>query len=63
MEVTRPFIFIEMNQSPKHTQKAMWEMVPDQKERDKMMFIDAGYEGPEKRIQWPKGIGPDFKGK
>jgi hypothetical protein len=56
-KVTRPFIFIEINQSPKHTQKGLREFVPDQKDRDKMMFIDQGYDSPERRIQWPKGIG------
>jgi hypothetical protein len=59
-KVTRPFIFIEMNQSPKHTQKGLKELVPDQKERDRMMFIDAGYDSAEKRILWPKGVGPRF---
>ena len=41
-KVTRPIIFIEINQSPKHTQKGLRELVPEQKDRDKMMFIDAG---------------------
>jgi hypothetical protein len=58
-KVTRPFIFIEINQSPKHTQKGLRELVPDQQDRDKMMFIDAGYDSPERRIEWPKGIGPN----
>ena len=59
-KVTRPFIFIEINQSPRHTQKGLRELVTDKKERDKMMFIDAGYDSPERRIEWPRGIGPRF---
>lgn len=59
-KVTRPFIFVEINQSPKHTEKGLREMVPDEKERDHMMFMDEGYENDEKQIQWPKGIGPRF---
>jgi hypothetical protein len=59
-KVKRPFIFIEINQSPKHTEKAMIDMVPEE-ERDKMMFTDVGYDSPERRVRWPKGIGPRFK--
>jgi hypothetical protein len=55
-KVTRPFIFIEINQSPKHTQKGLPELVPDPGEREKMMFIDVGYDSPERRIRWPKGV-------
>jgi hypothetical protein len=56
-KVARPFIFIEINQSPKHTEKGLVEMVPDQKQRDRMMFYDAGYDSPERKITWPKGMG------
>ena len=60
-KVTRPFIFIEINQSPRHTQKGLIELVPDLKDRDKMMFIDVGYDSPERRIRWPKGLGYQAK--
>jgi hypothetical protein len=60
-KVTRPYIFIEINQSPKHTQKGLIELVTDAKERDKMMFIDVGYDSPERRIRWHKGIGYQSK--
>ncbi len=56
-KVARPFIFIEINQSPKHTERGLVEMVPDQKMRDRMMFYDAGYDSPERKITWPKGMG------
>jgi hypothetical protein len=59
-KVKRPFIFIEINQSKKHTEKAMIDMVPE-KDRDKMMFTDVGYDSPERRVRWPKGVGPRFK--
>ena len=26
-------------------------------ERDKMMFYDAGYDSPERKLTWPKGMG------
>ena len=58
MKVTRPFIFVEVNQSVRHTEKALFELVPDQAERDKMMWTDMGYDGTwERKITWPKGMG------
>lgn len=57
LKVTRPFIFIEVNQSPRHTEKALVELVPDPKEREKMMFTDIGYDSWERKITWPKGLG------
>jgi hypothetical protein len=56
-KVTRPFILIEINQSPQHTEKSLGELIPEQTERDKMMLIDQGYDSPERHIQWPKGLG------
>lgn len=56
-KVTRPLIFIECNQSPIHTEKAMFELVPGQAERDKMMWTDIGYEPQERKVVWPKGLG------
>ncbi len=56
-KVTRPFIFIEINQSPKHTEKALVDLVPDPGEREKMMFNDVGYDSWERKIIWPKGLG------
>jgi hypothetical protein len=58
-KVTRPCILIEINQSPKHTEKALIEMVPE-KDRDKMMFTNMGYDGEERIVRWPKGVGPRF---
>lgn len=59
-KVTRPFIFIEINQSPRHTEKAMIDMVPEA-DRDKMMFTNVGYDSAEKVVRWPKGVGQRFK--
>jgi hypothetical protein len=51
--VARPFIMIQVNQEPTHTEKSLKNLVPE-KERDRMMFIDEGYEGKEAVWQFPK---------
>lgn len=52
--VNRPFIIIQVNQEAKHSEKSMKHLVPE-KDRDKMMFIDEGYDTPEPVWQFPKG--------
>jgi len=50
--VDRPFIIVQVNQEPKHTEKSMKQLVPE-KERETMMFIDEGYDSDEKIVQLP----------
>ncbi len=52
--VDRPFIMIQVNQEARHTEKSMKHLVPE-KDRDRMMFIDEGYDTPEPVWQFPKG--------
>jgi hypothetical protein len=52
--VDRPFMIIQVNQEPVHTEKALKQLVPE-KDRDKMLFIDEGY-GEERVYQMPKGM-------
>ncbi len=52
--VDRPFIMIQVNQEPRHTEKSLKNLVPE-REMDRMMFIDEGYEGKEAVWQFPKG--------
>lgn len=49
--VDRPFLVIEINQSIKHTEKALPELI-SQEDRSKMVFIDEGYEHEERRTKW-----------
>jgi hypothetical protein len=51
--VDRPFIMIQVNQEATHTEKSLKHLVPE-KERDRMMFIDEGYDTPEPVWQFPK---------
>jgi hypothetical protein len=53
--VDRPFILMQVNQEPKHTEKSYKQLVPE-KEREHMMFLDEGYDSPERVVQMPKGI-------
>lgn len=55
--VDRPFIMIQVNQEPRHTEKSLKHLVPE-KDRDRMMFIDEGYDSPEAVWQLPKGAKP-----
>lgn len=51
----RPFIFIEVNQGPMHTEKSVPEAIPEE-DWDRMVWIDEGYEGIPRRIVEPKGL-------
>ena len=63
-KVTRPFMIVTVNQSTKHTEKALRDMIPKEDWR-RMIFIDAGYEdeGIEPKFDWPEAAGPpgDYK--
>lgn len=52
--VDRPFLIIQVNQEPKHTEKSLKKLVPE-KDLDNMLFIDEGYDSEEKVIHYPKG--------
>lgn len=59
LKVTRPFMIVTVNQSPKHTERALRDMVPKE-DWKRNIFIDAGYEdeGIEPRFDWPEAAGP-----
>ena len=48
------FIIIQVNQEPRHTEKSLKNLVPE-KDMDRMMFVDEGYDTPEPVWQFPKG--------
>jgi hypothetical protein len=58
-KVTRPFLIVTVNQSTKHTEKALRDMVPKD-EHKRMIFMDAGYEdeGIQPAFDWPEEAGP-----
>jgi hypothetical protein len=59
LRVTRPFILVATIQAPANNEKAHREMIP-QKDRDRMIFVDAGYEeqGIPPKFDWPEKAGP-----
>jgi hypothetical protein len=57
LKVTRPFIIVTINQSPKHTEKALKNLVT-QEDLKRMIFIDQGYESDETVMHWPEAAGP-----
>ena len=57
LKVTRPFILIEINQSPKRTEKSRKDLVSAE-ELKRMIFVDVGYEGVEPAVHWPEAAGP-----
>jgi hypothetical protein len=52
-------MIVTVNQNPTHTERALRDMIPE-KDRDRMIFIDAGYEdeGIESKMDWPEKAGP-----
>jgi hypothetical protein len=60
LKVTRPFLIVTINQNPKHTEKAMKNLIPE-KDWDKMIFIDQGYDSDEMVMHWPEKAGPQGK--
>jgi hypothetical protein len=61
-KVTRPFLIVTVNQSTKHTEKALRNMVSE-KDRKRMIFNDAGYEdeGIKPAREVPEIAGPQAK--
>jgi hypothetical protein len=57
--VDRPFLFIEVNQGPMHTEKSYPQLVPE-KDRAMMLFSDEGY-GEGTKVVLPKGLSIDLK--
>jgi len=47
-------VIIQVNQEPRHTEKSLKNLVPE-KDMDRMMFVDEGYEGKEPVWRFPKG--------
>lgn len=62
LKVTRPFLIVTVNQSTKHTEKALRDMVPKE-EHKRMIFMDAGYEdeGIQPAFDWPEEAGPETR--
>ena len=56
--VDRPWIMINVNQGPVHTEKSYPQIVPE-KDRDKMLFVDDGYDDKGYRAVLPKGLKMD----
>ena len=52
--VDRPFIIIQVNQEPTHTEKSLKNLV-SAKDMDRMLFIDEGYDTPKPVWKFPKG--------
>jgi hypothetical protein len=59
LKVTRPFIILDTIQSTTTNEKALRDMIPP-KDRDCMIFVDAGYEeeGIKPGFEWPEKAGP-----
>ena len=58
-KISRPFILFTINQSGKHTEKSFPELVP-QEIRERLMYIDQGYDSPEKITHWPAGVASNY---
>jgi hypothetical protein len=52
--IDRPWLFVEVNQGPMHTEKSYPQIMPE-KDREKMLFLDEGY-GTERKVIYPKGV-------
>ena len=57
LKVTRPFLIVTINQSPKHTEKALKNLVSEE-DLKRMIFLDQGYESDEMVMHWPELAGP-----
>lgn len=51
--VDRPFLFIEVNQGPLHTEKSFMQLL-SKEEREKFLFIDEGFDSEERIEHWPE---------
>jgi len=58
-KITRPFIIAEIHQNGRHTEKSHPELVPEEI-RQHLLCVDQNYLNPEKIVQFPAGIGPNF---
>jgi len=52
--IDRPWLFVEVNQGPMHTEKSYPQIMPA-KDREKMLFLDEGY-GTERKVIYTKGV-------
>jgi hypothetical protein len=61
-KVTRPFLLVTVNQSTKHTEKALRDMIPVE-DHKRTIFMDAGYEdeGIKPSFNWPQEAGPETR--
>ncbi len=58
-KVRRPFVIMTVMQEPIHTEKAHPELCTPE-ENKKMMYIDQGYDSPERIITTPEGISKEW---
>jgi hypothetical protein len=58
-KVTRPFIVVTVEQSTKHNEKSFPELVTEE-ERKKLLFIDQGYDSPERVVKVPWKMGREW---
>ncbi len=57
IKVTRPFLMIEINQSPVRTEKSRKDLVSAE-DLKRMLFTDVGYDSEEMIMHWPEAAGP-----
>lgn len=53
-KVDRPWVFVEVNQGPMHTEKSYPQLIPEEY-KDKVLLLDEGYGG-ERKLVMPKGL-------
>jgi hypothetical protein len=58
-KVTRPFVIVTVMQETNHTELAHPELL-SKEQNEKMMYIDQGYNSPERIITKPKSIGKEW---
>jgi len=58
-KVTRPFIMVTVEQSPRHTEKSYQDLVSGE-DRDNLLFIDQGYESEERIIKLAKRMAREW---
>lgn len=58
-KVTRPFVVVTVGQELKHTEKSYQDLVSNE-ERDNLLFIDQGYDSPERIIKLAKKMAREW---
>jgi hypothetical protein len=58
-KVTRPFIIVTVEQATRHNEKSFPELVSEE-EREKLLFIDQGYDSEERIVKVPWKMGREW---